>query len=530
MPNIRTKEPPRLQAGEYVRSNLWILLIILSSVCLFSIAAVTDAQEETTVETLELVPLTEASEKAKKVYTQLMHAVYLQNFDKDITNAKRIYDMLVQQNPDSAFVWYKRGQLRYRMQDIRGAEEDTREAIELNPSHIPATWQLAQILAHRASYLNGKGGKEALDTLKKVTELDPDHLMAHHLLADLALSSQNPDYSTAETALKALTRIMPFEPTFHRRLGVIYQEYLEKPEEAIDAYKRVVKIKPDDVRTLISLGYLYLKTGKLTEAQQTFKNTLDLVPQDVRGNLGLGLVLQEQVQRAIVSGNGKAESESVDIQALIRDAETHLGRAIFFALEIANRTENGRQRANYKKIVVDAQYALANVYLLFENLEKAEDMFEQLLGNDPEHIGALYGIASVYQTMGDFEQAETYLRKTLSMEPAHEYALNALGYLYAEQGTNLDEAEALIKRALKKSPTNGAYLDSLGWVFFKQGRFAESVTTLESANQQAPDSVEILMHLGDAYLKNGELEKARNIWQQAQTIEPDNEELQERLK
>ena len=521
-----------------MKSNLWIFLILLSSVCLFSIVVVTDAQEETTVETLEPVSLTEASEKAKKVYTQLMHAVYLQSFDKNITNAKRItkakliYDMLVQQNPDSAFVWYKRGQLRYRMQDIRGAEDDTRKAINLNPSHIPATWQLAQILAHRASYLNGKNRKEALDTLKKVTKLDPDHLMAHHLLADLALSPQNPDYYTAETALKALTRIMPFEPTFHRQLGEIYQYYLEEPklEEAIDAYKRAVKIKPDDMRTLRPLGYLYLKTGKLTESQQTFKSILDLAPQDVRGNLGLGLVLQEQVQRAIVSGNGKAESESVDIQALIRDAETHLGRAIFFALEIANRTENGRQRANYKKIVVDAQYALANVYLLFENFEKAEGMFEQLLGNDPEHIGALYGIASVYQTIGDFEQAETYLRKTLSMEPAHEYALNALGYLYAEQGTNLDEAEALIKRALKKSPTNGAYLDSLGWVFFKQGRFAEAVTTLESANQQAPDSVEILMHLGDAYLKNGELEKARNIWQQAQTIEPDNEELQERLK
>ena len=110
-----------------MKSNLWIFLILLSSVCLFSIVVVTDAQEETTVETLEPVSLTEASEKAKKVYTQLMHAVYLQSFDKNITNAKRItkakliYDMLVQQNPDSAFVWYKRGQLRYRMQDIRGA-------------------------------------------------------------------------------------------------------------------------------------------------------------------------------------------------------------------------------------------------------------------------------------------------------------------------------------------------------------------------------------------------------------------------
>ena len=119
-----------------MKSNLWIFLILLSSVCLFSIVVVTDAQEETTVETPEPVPLTDASKKAKKVYTQLMHAVYLQSFDKDITNAKRIYDMLVQQNPDSAFVWYKRGQLRYRMQDIRGAEDDTRKAIELNPSHI----------------------------------------------------------------------------------------------------------------------------------------------------------------------------------------------------------------------------------------------------------------------------------------------------------------------------------------------------------------------------------------------------------
>ena len=94
------------------------------------------------------------------------------------------------------------------------------------------------------------------------------------------------------------------------------------------------------------------------------------------------------------------------------------------------------------------------------------------------------------------------------MEPAHKNALNALGYLYAQQGIHLDEAEALIKRALKKAPLEGAYLDSLGWVLFKQGKFAEAVTTLENANQQAPNNVEILMHLGDAYLKIDEPEKS----------------------
>ena len=79
-------------------------------------------------------------------------------------------------------------------------------------------------------------------------------------------------------------------------------------------------------------------------------------------------------------------------------------------------------------------------------------------------------------------------------------------------------------------PENGAFLDSLGWVFYKQGKFTEAVITLESANQQLPNSVEILMHLGDAYNKTGEPEKARQVWQEAQTLEPENSDLQERLK
>ena len=510
-----------------MKSNLWIILIILSSVCLFSIAAVTDAQEETTVEMPEQVPLTEASENAKNVYTQLMQAVYLQTFNKDLRAARRIYDTLVEQAPDSAFVWYKRGQLRNVMQDIRGAENDTRKAIELNPLHIPATWQLAQILFNRASNSGGKNINELLTTLKKVIELDPDHLNAHYMLADLAYQLR--EYSTAEISYKALTRILPFEPNFHRRLGDIYNK-LEQPQESIDAYQRVVKIKSDDLEALRVLGRLYLTTGKLEDAQQSFMKLLALAPQDIRGNLGMGLVLQELAQQAIRSENGNPSGESSDLSTLIQGAETYLEQAILLSKEFINKSKNESQSDYYQELMTDAQFALANVYILFEKLEKAEQAFAQLLVDDPDHIGAIYGIASVYQTMGAFNKAETYLRKTLSLQPTHEYALNALGYLYAEQGTDLEEAEALIKRALKKSPTNGSFLDSLGWVFFKQGRFAESVTTLESANQYMPENVEILMHLGDAYIKSGEPEKARVVWQQAQTIAPDNDEIQERLK
>lgn len=510
-----------------MKNKIRIFFSLLCILCLLSIGVVTDAQDNATSEMPEQVPLTETSKNAKQVYTQLMYAVYLQSFDKDIKGAREIYDTLVEQSPESAFVWYKRGQLLDIMQNIRRAEQDTRRALELDPSHIPATWQLAQILVKRASYSGGKNIGEVITTLKKVIELDPDHLDAHHVLSDLAY--QLGEYKTAETSLKALTRILPFEPTFHERLGDIYDK-LGLPHEAIDAYQRVVKIKPNDRNALRALGELYLNVGNLTEAQQSFEKVLTMMPQDFGSNLGMGLVFQRLAENSIQSGNDNPSDEPVDKLQLVESAETHLLRAVSIAKDAAQNSRNQSRSKHFQELANRAQYALANVYILFENFEKATGVFDKLLEDDPDNIDAIFGIGSVYQTMGDFKEAESYLRKVLALQPAHANALNGLGYLYAQQSRNLDEAEALIKRALEKSPTNGAYLDSLGWVFFKQGKFAEAVITLESANQQMPNTVEILMHLGDAYNKTGEQEKARSVWQQAQTLEPGNSDIKERLK
>lgn len=508
-------------------NKLWVFFCMLSFLCILSMGVGTNAQDNTEIEMPEHVPLTEQSENTKSVYTKLMYAVYLQAFNKDIKSARELYDELVEQTPESAFIFYKRGQLKNIMQDIRGAEEDTRKALELNPTHIATTWQLAQILVKRATYTRGRNIGDVFNTLKKVIELDPDHLDAHHVLSDLAY--QIGEFSTAEPSLKALTRILPFDYTYHERLGDIYFK-LDRSQEAIEAYQRVIKIKPNDRNALSSLGELYLKVGRLTEARESFEKVLSVMAQSYRANYGMGLVLEGLARTSSQSGNTTSPDEPVDTSELIQSAEMHLERAISIAKERVNNARSRPARANLQKDVDNAQFALANVYKQYKEFEKAEEIFKKMLEDNPENVDAIYGIGSIYHASGDFINAETYLRKTLVLHPTHEYALNGLGYLYAQQGKNLDEAEALIKRALKKLPENGAFLDSLGWVFYKQGKFTEAVITLESANQQLPNSVEILMHLGDAYNKTGEPEKARSVWQQAQTLEPDNSDLQERLK
>ena len=68
---------------------------------------------------------------------------------------------------------------------------------------------------------------------------------------------------------------------------------------------------------------------------------------------------------------------------------------------------------------------------------------------------------------------------------------NDLGYLYAEQGKNLEKAEVDDPQGpARKSPTSFAYLDSLGWVLFKRGKLKEALEPLKKAAEQMKAEIE----------------------------------------
>jgi len=111
--------------------------------------------------------------------------------------------------------------------------------------------------------------------------------------------------------------------------------------------------------------------------------------------------------------------------------------------------------------------------------------------------------------------AERWLEELLDEFPTDVSAGNDLGYLWVERGVHLERALRLIRRALDDEPKNVAYLDSLGWAYYQLGKYAEAVVELEKAAAgDTPDPV-ILDHLGDAYRKAGQPEKARQAWQRA---------------
>ena len=92
-------------------------------------------------------------------------------------------------------------------------------------------------------------------------------------------------------------------------------------------------------------------------------------------------------------------------------------------------------------------------------------------------------LSVVYVNKGDYAKGEAQLELLLERNPDDPGPNNDLGYLYAEQGKNLDKAETMIRKALQEEPESFSYLDSLGWVLFKRGKLKEALEPMQESRR-----------------------------------------------
>ena len=175
---------------------------------------------------------------------------------------------------------------------------------------------------------------------------------------------------------------------------------------------------------------------------------------------------------------------------------------------------------------------LGSIFTQYGRNDEAIKLFEGLLkrhGDDQDLVKDVRGLLSViYVNQGNYAKGEAELEILLQSSPDDPGPNNDLGYLYAEQGKNLEKAESMIRKALsttrEDSPSYRPYLDSLGWVLFKRGKPKEALEALTKAVETMkaeterdgsnPDAT-ILEHLGDVYFHVQELDKAGDAWRQA---------------
>jgi len=153
-----------------------------------------------------------------------------------------------------------------------------------------------------------------------------------------------------------------------------------------------------------------------------------------------------------------------------------------------------------------------------EAIAKYREILDKFPNDDEVARRAHAGLSTIYVELGQFEKGEAELEVLLKKDPNDDLINNDLGYLYADQGKNLEKAEEMIRKAVAAQPDNTAYLDSLGWVLFKRGKLKEAVEPLEKASKDPTADATIHDHLGDVYYQLKEHAKARDEWRKAEEL------------
>jgi tetratricopeptide (TPR) repeat protein len=171
---------------------------------------------------------------------------------------------------------------------------------------------------------------------------------------------------------------------------------------------------------------------------------------------------------------------------------------------------------------------LGGILTKYGRNDEAIKLFEELLkrhGDNEEVVKIIRpSLSVIYVNQGDYAKGEAELERLIKRYPDEAGPNNDLGYLYAEQGKNLEKSESMIRKALQEEPDNRAYLDSLGWVLFKRGKPKEALEALQKAVDRMkadaeqdgsnPDAT-ILEHLGDVFFHLKQLDKASDAWREA---------------
>jgi len=385
--------------------------------------------------------------------------------------------------------------------------QPTAQAYEALSASLLKRRKTDDLLKVMTEALTKPGGAEAIAAIApQLGAIERDPVYAEEVLdAGLKLLSAEPPALDSKNALMILTHIA---------------ERTQKLDKLVTLLRILLKQNPSPL-VYREIAEREFRLRKYTEAAATLEELMAKFPQEKTPNLlvFLGSIrrVADQTDAALAAAREALKIDPNDggAQVLSIQLLSQTGK-LDEAIEMArNALKNDPSSPDFNRL-------LGYMLTQFGRTDEAIALYRSLLERFPNNREiirqARSGLSVAYTNIGEYAKGEAELETLLEADPDDSGVNNDLGYLYADQGKNLEKAEAMIRKAIQDEPDNPAYLDSLGWVLFKRGRVKEAVEPLEKAveNPSGEGDSTIFEHLGDVYFQLQETRKARTAWEQAE--------------
>ncbi|MBD2532173.1 tetratricopeptide repeat protein [Nostoc flagelliforme FACHB-838] len=176
-----------------------------------------------------------------------------------------------------------------------------------------------------------------------------------------------------------------------------------------------------------------------------------------------------------------------------------------FILQLVNKPRQFNVQEVAELFQLAVQHHRAN------RLDEAEQLYRQVIEEQPGYSEALYNLGMLAQQKGALPKAQKYLSAASQVQPNSVKIWFSLGNLLQTQG-QLPEAEDAYQRAIALRPDAGTIYNNLGYTLQQQGKWEEAIASYQKALEFQPNCIEAEVNLGNALFAQGKLSREKKAY------------------
>jgi tetratricopeptide (TPR) repeat protein len=462
---------------------------------------------------------------------------------KQFDQAAAFFDKALVRDPKRVEIYFALAQAYQESKEIDKAIEVVQRglaAAEQPKSRKPLLLAMSTLQQQKRQY------GEAVDNLRKAYDLDQTDMITFLRLANLLMTVDD------KTALDELLKqgretFKNSKDEFQETLALMFMDF-HRYAEAVPEFQALIERHRDRWPLYAHLASVYQRLHQSANSQRLFEEARDRLGSDSTDFWRFAAryysgfyepqkaheALSKLLERLPAPHAKEAAAERI---VLYGSVIFNLGRMKKYD-EISKLLDRiSRELGDLDPVEVKSLRARGLSEM--KRYDEAAAIYRELIEDDPDNVQLQYELASVLNEAKKNDEAEKILRKCierLSKVPTHPEdrelratVLNHLGYMFAEQGKNLDEAERLLTEALDLQPRAGFIVDSMGWLKFQKGDTDQALDLLKKASDYSNEDPTIYDHLGDAYAKSGDREKAVECWRASLRLNPDQADVKAKI-
>jgi Flp pilus assembly protein TadD len=394
-------------------------------------------------------------------------------------------------------LWFSLGVIQAQLKKTDSAIEAFEKASQLTPQQAPVYFNLGLL------YMEKSDAAQAEDAYQRGLALDPSNVPANRNHAFLLM--QGRQFREASIVLDRLKKLTPDDVAVRATLIQAYFRAGLKTEcenEIDDLFRSHLATLPQGLALarLLSTGGDTEDTGRvLALVVNSWPNSAE-----AHGELGLLLIQNDHFRDA-----AKELQQAVQLDPDSIKYSVGLGDALINSQQYPAALKfllgARKQFANQPNI----QYQLALTDVCLQRFAEAISILETLASESPNSGKVQFLLGGAYELSGELQKAETHYRSAIRLNPHEPTYYRVLASMLEKQGPeHLAESVQLARVALSLDPTDAQTKIVLAICLEKQGELDEAAGLLEQAAASNPDLRRAHSALAELYFRQKKFAQA----------------------